>query len=643
MPSGDDKLYARLISPKNCYDFPGMEFCRSATQPSDASSESKHPRPFELGHLNCSAVNVHKYITRDQDDPSASIWRFLVWVAFDRNLAGPYQITDDERLRCPMLWCRCRLGDQVKLLEHVFKCAHMSDGRYWCFHCQKEESFTPLQCKHCQVPAASRKERLSVRAKRLFRWLGPKPHQKDHDAFDPSAPIPDNQYSRCMPDNCESLPAKIDNTSLRKPGDDYDPNRAELNGSTQEVTNLPAELDSGYTPASTFELDVPFSRSKSPGCPESNESESFALDYANTDAAQAQSEPSLDIREPPNRSRVNSKSRLKDSLPRLQSSGSPKSTEWPTTSCTDTIPDSPTSTDFSSVSVFTKSFRSDTSPPSTRNSTMQNFFQSPHTAEKRSEYIPIPPSIPYIRNEAFRDILEHEFTGEGLARNNPTCASDPFHLSEIHLSACVGTNEWLSPRDLLQDFWNVLSLHVAESSVRLNMLPDSPVINDLVSMTTETIAYAGVSAWQKTLSGSPPATITELYALVHISYACAIVIFDGQIGNHMEGLFTRSLAIEDGALSIEDKLIYTKIVWSIWSPPVDEIQSHFSNFSELNGQSDRLSSDQLWDKRKAVFHQTDPLTQSLHVMNGSSALESHSDEENELLNVLAHFLDRKSH
>jgi hypothetical protein len=276
---------------------------------------------------------------------------------------------------------------------------------------------------------------------------------------------------------------------------------------------------------------------------------------------------------------------------------------------------------------------------------MQSFSQSQHIAKKPSQYIPAPPFMPDTAKEIVGGIQEQEFRGEGLASSSPAAASYSFRSSETHLPIPSGPNTWLSGRDLLEDFWKVLSLHVVESTGRLKNLPGSPVINELVSMTTEAIAIKGLSASQKILGGSRPATIADLYALVHITYACAIVIFDGHIGNHIEGLFAHSLAIEAGILSIEDKKIYTTIVWSIWSPPVSKAQLHSSNFRDLSQQLNRLSSDQSWDKGKEKWHQiavNDPWILPLHIMKASGSLECHSEGENELLNVIAHFLDSMS-
>jgi len=103
-------------------------------------------------------------------------------------------------------------------MEHVFRCAPYSDGMYWCFHCKKEESFASSQLPF-------RKERLSVKVKRLFRSLGAKSHQKDHEALEPPAAfkgtsgISNRQYSEYLPQNggIMSVAVEMDHEAIDSP------------------------------------------------------------------------------------------------------------------------------------------------------------------------------------------------------------------------------------------------------------------------------------------------------------------------------------------------------------------------------------------------------------------------------------------
>jgi hypothetical protein len=154
------------------------------------------------------------------------------------------------------------------------------------------------------------------------------------------------------------------------------------------------------------------------------------------------------------------------------------------------------------------------------------------------------------------------------------------------------------------------------------MIPDDPVIGHLLSMTADKIAFTGFAAWQKTLSGYLPATVLDIYALVHVAYACAIVIYDGQVENHVKRLFTDSLSIDTGSLPEEEKSIYTNIVWSIWSPGVEDV--HLDPFAAAEHNT--------WPMQPPNAHSR---------VKGKAPLELFSNKDNEILNVLAHFLASK--
>lgn len=601
------------------------------------------------------------YRTNDLDDRSSAAWCFLSWVAYDRNLAGPTQITDDERLRCPILWCRRRCDDQNKLLEHVFRCAHYSNGWYWCFHCQKEESFASCQCKNCQAPAFG-KERLSVRVKRLFRSLGTKSHQKDHEPPDPSAAFKgtsgnaNNQCSECLPPYGGVVPVAIEldgNKVLRELKADYIPGPAELNG----FSSLPAELYSESAMASTFKQDVSCSRSECHIYPVDNEATGFASLYASMKAVQALPLPSSDIREPPSQFRMDRTFKLavpEDSLPQPQSPVSPQNAECISTSYTDTISESPTNIDFSGFSNVTGSFDSGISPPSTRNSTMQSFSRSSFTVEKPSDYQSTLPIMHDVTNEMPNFITKEECSRQGQHQGQHqgqrqgqagSIRADASHSSERRGSTRLGSRTWLTRNHLLNDFWKVLTLHVVESLERLKVLLDCPAKNELLSMAASTVAYMGLAAWQRTLKGYFPTTIAHLYSLVHVTYACAIVIYDGQVENQLRGLFTQSLSIGIGALSEEDKWIYTSIAWSIWSPPEENVHLHPFASAESTAQAVQPPSGQSCANGKAPLRMigvSDRVAQFLHMKEAPSTVKLHSNKDNEILNMLNHFQDSKS-
>jgi hypothetical protein len=581
---------------------------------------------------------------RDQDDRSTSIWRFLSWVAYDRNLAGRGQIADDERLRCPLMSCRQHLYDQNKLLEHVFRCSQFSNGRYWCFHCEKVESFAPSP-----VPPF-RKERLSVRAKRILRWLGSKSHNHEtldsSDPFKGSSDISNNQLLEYIPGSCQNLSigAEMDSSKISRelPDNGY-PCTAELN----EANGPSAELYPVNGSATIFELASYFG-SDSLQYPANNEGTVLASDYAGTGAPQELPVTSFSTHESPSQFHMKSKSRSaisEDNRPRPQPFVSPQSPGLMFNSYAEGISESPTDAEFSGDSLFSKAFESDISPPSTRNSTMQSFSQS-SLVEEPAEYPPALPVIPNIAYEMPGDVLEDKFIGGVLASGNPVDALDPLPSTEKEDPVPLSSAQWHTPKDFLCGFWKVLKAHAVESSERLKTLPNNPVIGELLNMTADEIAYTGLFVWKKMVEGCPPATIAHLYALVHIAFASAIVNFDGQIEKLLEGLFTDSLAIGARVLSGEDTWTYAKIVLAIWSTPTGGMRCRSSNSTKLSAQPGEASIDQPWAKGKANAYPIDldeHLTRSLHVREAPGPLKSHSCEGNKILNVLTYLMDGKFH
>jgi hypothetical protein len=592
------------------------------------------PTSLRVSGTTSSLSNLlsQDYRFKDQDDRSDPMLHFLLWVAYDQILAEPNQIPDDVRLRCPIMRCRKPFHDQNELLKHVFRCAKFSNGQYWCFHCQTGESFAPFQ-----IPAF---RSLSVRAKRIFRWLGTKGHHKDHESSHSSSPskrisgLINNRCSAYTTDYVEAspVPAELDNSRIsRELEGDYNHAPAELHGCGSPTVELYSEIGR----ADTFELEAPYAVNKGTG---------LSSEYPSIDSFQTLPASSFDFDEPPlgqfHMKNTAKPAMSEERLPRLQSPVSPQSTGWMPASYAEAISESPTDTDFSGHSIFTKSFESEISPPSTRNSTMQSFSQSTSSVDEPSECPSCLPDIPNIMYEVPSDILEEKFTGERLSNGKAAGALDPLWAPERHDTIRLGTSDWHNPKDILHEVWKILRLQIVESSVKLKGLPSSSVIDELLSMTAEKIVYTGLSVWRRKLEGHGPATIAHLYALVHLGYAFAMVTFDGQVGDHLEGFFTQSLAIEAGALSDEDRLTYTNIVSSIWSPPSSDMHRHPGYFADPYGQADRARTGQQGDKGKSkpyVINVNERFVRSPYVEEVPCTWK-----ENEILSVLAHFLDSKS-
>jgi hypothetical protein len=577
------------------------------------------------------------------DDGSAAESRFLNWVAYHRSLAGPSQITDDERLRCPIMWCRRLFDNQNALLEHVFNCAHYSNGWYWCFHCQMEECFSSCQCKHCQVPPFG-KERLSVRVRRLLQKLGTKSHQKDHETLDSPDPTKaisdyrDNKRSEYLQQYGEfpSVAVELDiGKTFPELEADYIHGPMELGG----FENILPELDSENAIASNSKQEVGSSRSGTSICRVDTGATDFTSMFGGMEAIQASPLPSSSIHDLPSQSHIGHEIKLAisdDSQLQLRSPVSPQNANWTSTSYADYISESPIGTDISGHSLFTT-----VSPPSTRNSTLQSFSSTSHTFDESLDHSSTSPKMQDVVKEIPIDMSTEELSGHGQAS---TIQADAFHSAERRDFTVLGCHDLLSPSDLLMDFWKVLRLHVVESAERLKMLTDNPAVDELLSMSAGMIAYVGFEAWRRMLSGCFPSTIAHLYSLVHFTYACAIVIYDGRVENQLQDLFSQSLSIGTRALSEEDRRIYTSITWSIWSPPMEDINLPFFSSSKPTAQLVQPIYGPSWTKGKASLHpngSSEGTIQHLRLTEMLSTPELPPNNASEILNVLNHFMDSK--
>lgn len=95
---------------------------------------------------------------------------FLDWVRNFRRDA--LIIEEEERLMCPMLWCRNTFKDVDATVCHVFECPRLVNGWYWCPYCKCPERF--LECdKGCDiVPKPRPQKRETKLAVTFFKWLG---------------------------------------------------------------------------------------------------------------------------------------------------------------------------------------------------------------------------------------------------------------------------------------------------------------------------------------------------------------------------------------------------------------------------------------------------------------------------------------
>jgi hypothetical protein len=181
----------------------------------------------------------------------------------------------------------------------------------------------------------------------------------------------------------------------------------------------------------------------------------------------------------------------------------------------------------------------------------------------------------------------------------------------------LGFCNWLTSNDLLKEFRKAVSFKVVESSERLKCLAKGPAIDELLSMTASTIIYTGFGAWQRIINGSFRATMAQFFSLIHVAYACAVVVYEGQLESKLQNLLTQSLSLIPETLPMESKYDYKTIASSIWHPSVET--AHLCSFTP-------------WEFTTQ--------TQSGHLnTKGQAHVDLYSNEDNELSNVLHLFVD----
>ncbi|KAL2039521.1 hypothetical protein N7G274_007793 [Stereocaulon virgatum] len=99
---------------------------------------------------------------------------FRDWVKTFRQISLDIEI--EERVMCPLLWCRKVFENLSSVVDHVRSCDRLSDGWYWCPTCRRPERFLECDesCGMGQRSLPQRKGSKLQRAASFFSCLGRK-------------------------------------------------------------------------------------------------------------------------------------------------------------------------------------------------------------------------------------------------------------------------------------------------------------------------------------------------------------------------------------------------------------------------------------------------------------------------------------
>ncbi|RDW80207.1 hypothetical protein BP6252_04845 [Coleophoma cylindrospora] len=131
-------------------------------------SQRSTARPHEgPEHDTCVQVTSLE-IFRDFPRHKTAELRFITSICVKK-----FAPDDMAQRQCPLLECTLEFPDKESMCQHLYHCAHLSKGRYWCLDCRKGERVSKFHCKRCPSRASSV-------AKRFFSKLGPSSHRKEN-------------------------------------------------------------------------------------------------------------------------------------------------------------------------------------------------------------------------------------------------------------------------------------------------------------------------------------------------------------------------------------------------------------------------------------------------------------------------------
>lgn len=89
--------------------------------------------------MNESRLQHYPHCARGNPSHRECLAAFQDWIAHIRTKS--LDVSANEKLRCPMLWCRDSFEDDISAVRHAADCSWLRDSWYWCPRCGRPESF----------------------------------------------------------------------------------------------------------------------------------------------------------------------------------------------------------------------------------------------------------------------------------------------------------------------------------------------------------------------------------------------------------------------------------------------------------------------------------------------------------------------
>ncbi|TAQ84648.1 hypothetical protein B7494_g7021 [Chlorociboria aeruginascens] len=533
--------------------------------------------------------------------------RFLTWVAYTRKYSD--DMTDEERKKCPLLWCRRDFEDQEEMLKHVYKCEHLSKGQYYCSSCGKAERVGKFPCQKTHGLSY----RAATAAKKVFSKLGVKHHRS-------SFSVPRVEVNSWL----SSIPEASGNVEDNPPARDFDI-VGEQNGQwgLQATHELP---DTNVIPGLEMNGDsweVPIQDAPYSPIPEMENT--FISEMSGSDSFVQHGESSGDISSapvyttqdmwnpspyaPPEKEKPSPRAHPILPLLNTQPMYEPAREnhqldfQWSGVANFDTIisplspsdgiyPNmlsvSPTDTISSNDTFFTDSGYASATCQT------QYSFENSEPAQQASD-------VRVERSQHVFAVLEPS-NHYSLSDSEPASASNyqnnysPFlpvgygseQSVEIPPRPQVESPRWSDAPGLVRCFAEVLDEHIQHSRSVLQKMHSNSITKELISLSSDSLKIIGLDVLTGIVEGRNPSGIVGIFALTHVAYAFSLVVLEDP-SVLLDNLFEDSLSWLSGLASETQRRAYMRISRAIWKPrEIDDID-----------RSKKVTSIDLWGVRKS--------------------------------------------
>ncbi|KAK3898448.1 hypothetical protein C8A05DRAFT_37958 [Staphylotrichum tortipilum] len=570
-------------------------------------------------------------VTKETSQEDCARHRFIVWAAVKRN--SSVRMTSQERLECPLLRCTQRFADHEGMLKHLAGCRYLASGEYWCYDHMRVERFDDLKCKRCLGHPSKRRKILGM-AKNFFHSLGhhkskkaqgPDAFDHDDDVMMPPPPSYDSLNIRAVDSNATELPSteivEIDSMELPllqptpltvpmpmpMPMSLPSPMPAPTDVINPQALLMPAlpELDSTMLSSEAYISWQPM-----PGIPQPFPM--MAEDDGSMRAPGAR--PILQLSTAGLQGRRQAPRPVARPAPVIpRSKGLSPSSSVRSTASTDT--NASTVSNGSSIISPASNWSGAWSMASGLNTSLTSPVDGVVADDMFAD------ALNDCSNDFCPDSL-HDFFSELPADFpilNDACdmATDPLlgydtslpvnltYAPEITLTDEAAqtveiplaeaeveqTNTCCSEtKSLVSAAWDALQEHIVSSMVKIRDQKDNSLVNQLSSMSIQTVATTGLRTLRALINGQQPSSAGDALCLIHLVYAFSLVLHEQEAPDHFGSLFLQSLGYVNG-LPSNDRELYRQLVMSIWQPP-DLSQADVSNhFAILSGTTIGLSPD----------------------------------------------------